>query len=659
MKKRLFVWAALALVATQQVTHAQEQEQESVYYSEDFQKDSKPATLTYYDGDGLELTEDLVGTGLECGTWHLVKLNATDTNKLMASASIFTTPGKANDWMVTPQIKIYGKGAKLCWKSMALSAAKKDGLKVYVSTKSADMSDFESSPIFSVDAESSSWQSHEVSLDAYAGKTIYIAFVNESYDKYVLCVDDIVVSGPKASDTQDCATYEVMTPIMTDTGKAQMSLRIKNTKDGVLDAAKVCYRTGNAERTEEFSEEFQGLNLDKGETITLTMRQEMNVPVNTTIIYDTWLEVNGDPTLATRDSIRGTYFISNRRSLIEEGTGTWCSNCPDGAVALEYLEENYTDNVITIAVHGDNTTDPMYYPEYIQFCSFPAYPTIMVDRKYLGQPVGLDDNYNYLFYAPNYGVEYFLQLAQRQYAVAELEGTATLTDMKNNTLEINIESRFINDMMSDGYDIALILLEDSVTAPDGSLYVQNNGRASTNYTYFGLKDTITGSGGWGSLPSTVRMKFNHVARTAYNGTFNGYGNDNQLPAELKGGERYTSKFTWNVPTGTVNNFSNASIVALMTDPIGYIVNACKLPVNISPESLENLQTNDEVNVTTTTEGIAVTFTTRGTANLYTADGTLLATRSGEGTLHFDTPSQGLYIIKVRCNGKNTTHKIVK
>lgn len=654
MKKRLFVWAALAWGAA----HLAAQAQETIYYSEDFQVDTKPTSLTYYDGDGLELTDDLVGTGMECGTWHLVKLNATDENKLMASASIFTTPGRANDWMVTPQIKIYGQGAKLSWKSMSLSAIKRDGLKVYISTKSAAMSDFESEPIISIDAESSRWLTHEVSLDAYAGKTIYIAFVNDSYDKYVLCVDDIVVSGPEPSATQDRATYEVVTPLMTDTGKAQMALRVTNAKEGVLDAVTLCYRTGSEETAQEFSEEFKGLALDKGESVTLTMAQEMSVPVNTTLVYDAWIEVEGDRALSARDSIRGTYFISHRRSLIEEGTGTWCSNCPDGAIALDYLEKNYADDVISIAVHGDNITDPMYYPEYIQFCSFPAYPTIMVDRKYLGQPVGLDDDYNYKFFTANYGVEYFLLLAQRQYAVAELEGTATLTSVQDSTLEINLESRFVNDMKTEGYDIALILLEDSVTAPDGSLYVQNNGRASTNYTYYGLKDTITGTGGWGALPTNVRMKFNHVARAAYNGTFNGYGNDNQLPAEVKGGERYASKFIWSVPGGTVNHFSNASVVALMTDPIGYIVNACKMPVNISPESLETLQTSDEVRITTSGQSIAVTSVSSATVRLYTTDGSLLATRSGEGTLHLEAPSQGLYILKVTCGGKTTTHKVL-
>lgn len=630
MKKQLLALFIVALMAAQGTVCAEN----VVYYSQDFQVDSKPTELMYYDGDGNELIDDLVGTGLECGTWHLVKLNVGDSNKLIASASTFTTPGKADDWMVTPQIKIYGTGATLSWKSMSLSNIKKDGYKVYVSTKGYGMEDFETEPIFSIDAEQGgTWQEHKVSLDKYAGKTIYIAFVNDSYDKYVLCVDDIEVSGPQATDTQDRVVFQPTTPIMTDTGIAHMSVDIQNVKAATLDAVKVCFRTGTAERSEEYTEEFKGLALAQGQVASLTMAQDISVPVNTSFVYDMWIEVDGDPTLSVRDSIRGTYFISNRRTLIEEGTGTWCSNCPDGAVALDYLESNYPDNVVTIAVHGDNATDPMYYPEYIEFCQFPAYPTLLADRKYLSLPVAVDANYNYSFFAAGSGVEYFFLLAQRQYAAAELSGTATITDMANQTLEISVDSRFVNDMNVSGYDIALILLEDSVTAPDGSLYVQSNGRAATNYSYVGLKDTITGSGGWGKLPGSVRMKFNHVARAAYNGSFNGYGNSNGLPTTVQGGQTYTSKYTWSVPAGVVNHLENTSVVALMTDPTGYIVNSCKMHTTISPECIGEAPTANHTSI----------------IGIYTPNG-----------VQVDTLQKGINIIKhIDEKGNIYTRKVVK
>jgi len=587
MKKQLLALAASALMAAQGSMWAQN----VVYYSQDFQVDTKPAELTYYDGDGNELADGLVGTGLECGTWHIIRMNAGDPNKLMGSASTFTTPGKANDWMVTPQIKIYGTGAKLAWKAMAASNIKRDGYKVYVSTKGYAMEDFETEPIFSIDAEvGGTLQSHEVSLDKYAGQTIYIAFVNDSYDKYVLCVDDIVVSGPEATDAQDRASFEVTTPLMTDTGKAQMSVNVKNLKTPTLDAVKVCYRVNN----QVFSQDFTGLNLNQGQTAALTVEQTVDVPLNTTCTYDIWVEVDGDPALSVRDSIRGTYFVSNRRTLIEEGTGTWCGNCPGGALALEYMEKNYPDKVVSIAVHND---DPMEIAAYNDFCQYPAFPMMLVDRKYLGLPAELDEDYNYSFLVPGSGVEYFFQLAQRFIAEAELSGTATLTDANKNRLEIKVESRFINDCKSSGYDIALILLEDSVTAPDGSMYPQSNYYASTKYTFVGKKDTILNSGGWGELPGTVRMKYDHVARAAYNGSFNGYGNNSQLPATIEGGKVYTSLFTWDIPEGTVNHMENCSVVALMTDATGYIVNCYKMPVITDPSAIGHIENTANATIT--------------------------------------------------------------
>ena len=587
MKKQLLALAASTLMAAQGSVWAQN----VVYYSQDFQVDTKPAELTYYDGDGNELADGLVGTGLECGTWHIIRMNAGDPNKLMGSASTFTTPGKANDWMVTPQIKIYGTGAKLAWKAMAASNIKRDGYKVYVSTKGYAMEDFETEPIFSIDAEvGGTLQSHEVSLDKYAGQTIYIAFVNDSYDKYVLCVDDIVVSGPEATDAQDRASFEVTTPLMTDTGKAQMSVNVKNLKTPALDAVKVCYRVNN----QVFSQDFTDLNLNQGQTAALTVEQTVDVPLNTTCTYDIWVEVDGDPALSVRDSIRGTYFVSNRRTLIEEGTGTWCGNCPGGALALEYMEKNYPDKVVSIAVHND---DPMEYAAYNDFCQYPAFPMMLVDRKYLGLPAELDEDYNYSFLVPGSGVEYFFQLAQRFIADAELSGTATLTDANKNRLEIKVESRFINDCKSSGYDIALILLEDSVTAPDGSMYPQSNYYASTKYTFVGKKDTILNSGGWGALPGTVRMKYDHVARAAYNGSFNGYGNNSQLPATIEGGKVYTSQFTWDIPEGTVNHMENCSVVALMTDATGYIVNCYKMPVITDPSAIGHIENTANATIT--------------------------------------------------------------
>lgn len=621
MKKKLLTLAATALMAVQ--GHVWAQNPITTYYSEDFQN-GKPQNMVYLDGDGMTLTDDLKGTGLECGTWHIVRNSYTDENFFMASTSSFTTPGKANDWMITPSIKIYGTGSTLSWKSMSLSILKKDGLKVYVSTKGTNVEDFDVEPLFSIDAEGGGdWQAHEVSLDKYAGKQIHIAFVNDTYNKYVLCVDDIEVNGPAPN-----ASFQIETPLMTDTGKAQMSIALTNDYADIIQNCKVGYTV----KGETYTEEFAGLNLTKGKTTVLTTQTAIDVPLNTTVDYQAWIEVERDRYHSQSGSIRGTYFVSNRRTLLEEATGIWCSACPGGAVALEYLEENYPDNFISIAVHGGQ--DPLIFDSYINFMGVSAYPSLLTDRKFLHGPMALDEsgmNYSLML-----GAEYYFLQAQKQMAEAELSGNATLVDPASQKVEVEVQSRFTNDFDEHGFDIALILLEDSVTSPNGALYKQTNGYSSTVYrdvSIYGLKDTLEACGGWAYLPASAPLKFNHVARAAYGDSFNGYGVDNQLPTSLKGGEYYTSKFTWSIPQGVVNNMKYTSIVALMTDENGWVVNACKMYVEADANHIEE------------------------TMNLTDATPTAIYTPNG---LRIYELQKGVNIVEYRgAEGRTFTRKVVK
>ena len=587
MRKKLLTLAASALMAAQGSVWAQNPT--VTYYSEGFQN-GKPQNMVYIDGDKQTITDDLKGTGLECGTWHIVRNSYQDTNFFMASTSSFSSPGQANDWMITPQMKIYGTGAVLMWKSMSLSNVKKDGLKVYVSTTGYDMADFEQEPIFSSESEAGGdWLTHQVNLDKYAGQFIHIAFVNDSYDKYVLCLDDIEVKGPASN-----AELSLETPIMTDNGKAQMSFKVTNVYAELINTCKMNYKIDG----QIFSKEFTGLNLTKGNSTVLTDEQEINVPLNTTCHYEAWIEVEGDRYMSKYDSIRGTYFISNRRTLMEEGTGNWCPNCPAGDVAMQYMQDNYPKNVVVIAVHGGQSIEPMKYDNYINFLGFSAFPTVITDRKWLSAPMNMDSDLN--FSMMQQGVEYYYLLAQRELAEAEMEGTAVLTDPATNELEITVNSRFVNDFNKHEFDIALILLEDSVTAPNGSMYVQDNAYSSSVYkdvAICGLKDTLPACGGWAFKKEKVRMKYNHVARAAYNGSFAGYENDDQLPASLKGNTLYTSKYTWKIPAGTVNNIQYTSIVALMTDATGSIVNCCKMHVNTDADAIREVETTTNATIT--------------------------------------------------------------
>ena len=50
-----------------------------------------------------------------------------------------------------------------------------------------------STQVFSVAAEAATWQDHTVSLNAYAGQSLYIGFRNNSNDRFLLVIDDVRV----------------------------------------------------------------------------------------------------------------------------------------------------------------------------------------------------------------------------------------------------------------------------------------------------------------------------------------------------------------------------------------------------------------------------------------------------------------------------------
>ncbi len=111
------------------------------------------------------------------------------------STSLYTHGGAADDWMATPAISLLSAtGLSLKWNAVAYDASFSDGYEVRIMTVAPNAGNLlTSTVIFSTSAESATWSSHSVSLDAYAGQTVYILFRNNSNDKFLLLIDDVIV----------------------------------------------------------------------------------------------------------------------------------------------------------------------------------------------------------------------------------------------------------------------------------------------------------------------------------------------------------------------------------------------------------------------------------------------------------------------------------
>ena len=158
-----------------------------------------PSTMTAIN-NGTLTADTLTGNypfranGQKQKAWlSYVPANTTDT--VAVSTSWLTPTGTANAWLISPIINNIAANTVLTWEAMAPDLNNLDGYEIYVSTNTsttAAVSHF-TSLLYSNSGEKNTWQSRGVSLGAYAGQNIRIAFKNNSTNKYQLWLDDIVV----------------------------------------------------------------------------------------------------------------------------------------------------------------------------------------------------------------------------------------------------------------------------------------------------------------------------------------------------------------------------------------------------------------------------------------------------------------------------------
>jgi hypothetical protein len=128
------------------------------------------------------------------------------------STSWYSPAGAADDWMWTPLIGPLPSNCVLNWNAKAYDPSYPDGYEVRIMTAAQGPPTggtgvlgnqvSNSTVIFSTAAEATSWTAHSISLSAYAGQSVYISWRNNSNDKFLLVIDDVVVQQQVFNDPQ-------------------------------------------------------------------------------------------------------------------------------------------------------------------------------------------------------------------------------------------------------------------------------------------------------------------------------------------------------------------------------------------------------------------------------------------------------------------------
>lgn len=348
------------------------------------------------------------------------------------------------------------------------------------------------------------------------------------------------------------------------------------------------------------------------------------------------LEVNGKPDEKADNNEAATTNVVNleqevhRRSVMEEGTATWCGWCPRGFVAMERLQKTYPDKFIGITVHGNDAFQINGANNYNGVLSFFAgFPSALVDRRYMSDPY--------------FGIEEAFLASNSIPAEGKISVSA---EFKNNNkqLEVTSETTFYFDHETTPYRVAYILLEDSVPG--------------TQYNYYsGMSGLPSELQFLAKLGSSYKTKFNDLAIGAYSCM----GLEGSLIGAIKSGEIKTHTYTIDLPS-TVKNIQNLSLVALLV-PDGTnsieIVNAERIylkelvgvkDVNVDKLYVETRVVNGQLVLESSLDKVLE-------AEVYTASGVLVEKVSFENSKTVDLQSGNVYIVRIT-DGNNVNIKKV-
>ncbi len=510
-----------------------------------------PANYILVDNDGNAPSTSAQKLGFSKGdAW--IAWDEDASNKVAASTSWYSPAGQSDDWMILPALDVKD-GAVLKWRAKATDSKYRDGYAIYVSTTGTDLSSFDrTQPLFSVDAEESEWTTHSVSLEQFAGKSIHIAFVNNSYNKSRLYLDDLFAGVPQAVCITPASPY-VVKPGEKFVLRATISTELDEPQQDVS----VSYQWGGHHESITLP---TALTIDKPQTISFSDSLEIAAAGDSiTPVF------NAGETEASQ-CITAHY----KRVLCEEATGMWCGYCVNGIVTMERMKKAYPNEFIGISIHnGDQLVLDGYSAEHVG-AGNDGYPDMIGNRlaAYHASPLKFEPKF---------------QKALQDSLGAAVELKASIgEDGKVNVLTTTCYNTSAD---AASYALAYVLVEDSVHHPDDNRYRQHNSYAG------GSEGEM---GGFENLPEYVpasEMYYMDVPRWLEGGY---EGLDLSQPTSIDAGKQYTHQYAFDVPE-TVDHINQCSVVAMLLDRIsGAVLNAASAHLSSTADAIERITDTDKL-----------------------------------------------------------------
>lgn len=526
-----------------------------------------PANLSAANISEISPLEEGYKHGFTTDGWTVEPIESTGYSFVAPTYTGSDTPIEA--WLTTTPFTVEQNGAWLRWQAKSVLPGFPETYDVVVTETSGG----EAVTLFSVGEEDYIWHTRLASLDDFVGKEISVSFVCKSINKYMLAVKEIFAGDftkPEWVIDNKSRRYASISEEATANGSVT---NIGAPAEGV---AVVC-EVGD----EVLSFDIDGV-WDTSETIDFSFNLPLSLNEYTSYTVGIKDKEGTVTTLASSD-VFASYF--ERNLMVDEGSGMWCNNCPDGILELDNLKRSFPGNIIEITCH---TNDPFALRRYWDNLQFYAIPYMMLNRNH-STAGGSSKNFTQEYSAPTI-------------AEITLPGTVTPT---NGYLELEAAVRFAEDIDNSGdrYRIGYTVTAD-IFSPENETYYQSNSRTFPRYAqYYLLPSTI---------PSTL-ARFDNVALSEEY-TFSGI--EGSIPTAIVAMESYATSLNVALPELAQNAESARIVTFILDSESGAVLNAASASINVT-NSIDILPSDNDSNsnsqepVYYTLQGVKVMNPTKG------------------------------------------------
>lgn len=562
-----------------------------IIFSDDF---SDYANFMFFDGDRLSPAEIPAGWGFTAETpWLMIRESEESVKMALAAHSMFSTPGRADDWAVTPQLFIPDARCYLRFEAQSYLHSKTDSLLVYAYVNDNGYSTLTSSIVDDIRANGDivfaeqltpgqfeeklegDWQTFTVDLARYAGKSIYLAFVNQNENQSAVILNHVevihdmqyltTVTTPDAVVKADDLTIEgTITPAgdIYEIKSVDMALRSGQKVISTLSAS--------------------NLELKQGKPFSFSFPVKLPLKHGEINRYAIDLVINETDSATYNFSVKNLEFATERKIVIEEYSGRSCANCPLGFLAMENLEHSFPGAIIPVVIRTFQS-DPLgsgleAYSEFIGLDKIGA-PSGLINRSFAGFPmVSVGEDYRFSGVGAGENGEddpvvWFDAVSEMMLTApdGEVDFTATL-DPTTQSLTVSGSTRFALNGSLNVSLLGILLENDRATKQSNNLYA--------------MTDSDLGPWGAGGLygKSRVDITLDHVARQVYGTTFN--GTPGLVPAVQTAGTDYQFSMTVPMPDNIENTNNLEFVIMMINSDTDRTINSQRVAVEVDSSIAE-------------------------------------------------------------------------